>query len=201
MVDKTVATGVGLVLVPIAAYIIDFFLQYRGLVEGAERMNVLNIRVALFLPLYAFFMMIGLASPDAIPALNIPLSLVESYSFYCFFVLLVTNLGGSNKFLETMVAVNREIMCCNPCCPADMKGMYEGARKGLWHIIVTRNIAVVIAAIAHYSGTKAGNAVYTLLSAICTILLINGLMRCFLICKSICLLLAPFPLMIVLLCS
>lgn len=177
------ATGAVLMLVPIAAYVIDFVLQFKGLQEGAERINVLNIRVALFLPLYAFFMTISLASPDAIPALNIPLSLVESYSFYCFFVLMVTNVGGSNAFVNTMTNANRQLACCNPCCPKDMMGMYKGCQSGLFHLIVTRNVVVIIAAICNYSGTRAGSALYAVLTAVCTILLFNSLIRIFLICK------------------
>lgn len=183
MVDKTAATGAGLLLIPIACYIIDFLLQFKGMTEGAERLNILNIRIALFLPLYAFFMMIGIVAPSAIPALAIPLNFVESYSFYCFFVLLVTNLGGSSKFVDSMANANRTIMCCNPCCPKDMLGMYKGAHSGVFHVIVTRNIITAIAAVANYSGTRAGKVLFTLLTAVCTMLLINGLVRIFLICK------------------
>eukprot|EP00981_Chlorochromonas_danica_P000450 scaffold96_cov167-Ochromonas_danica.AAC.57 len=166
MVDKMTATAVGLLFVPIVAYIIDFILQYRGLQEGAERIAILNIRVALFLPFYAFFMMIGCAAPRALPALNIPLNLVESYSFYCFFVLLVSNLGGSNAFVNAMNSTNKTIFCCNPCCPKDNLGMYNGARSGLWHLIITRNVITVIAAICDYSGSRAGKALYAVLSVV-----------------------------------
>lgn len=179
------ATAVGLLFVPIVAYIIDFILQYRGLQEGAERIAILNIRVALFLPFYAFFMMIGCAAPRALPALNIPLNLVESYSFYCFFVLLVSNLGGSNAFVNAMNSTNKTIFCCNPCCPKDNLGMYNGARSGLWHLIITRNVITVIAAICDYSGSRAGKALYAVLSVVCVILLFNSLMRIFLIYELI----------------
>lgn len=181
-----VATAAGLMLIPMAAWLIDFLLQYKGMVEGAERINVLNIRVALFLPFYALFMFIGCASPNALPAMNIFLALTESYSFYCFFVLLVTNLGGANQFVAAMKAANRELACCNSCCPKDMQGMYDGVCRALWHLIITRNILTVVAVIGNYSGTRAGKAVYAVLGGVCTILLFNALIRIFLTCTSPC---------------
>lgn len=183
MVDKMAATAVGLFLVPLAAFIICFILQFKGLVEGAERINTLNIRVALFLPLYAFVMVIAVAAPNALPALTVLLNLIESYSFYCFFVLLVTNAGGSTAMVQVMGNAGRDIMCCNPCCPKGHENMYKGVQGALWHLMVTRNIVSVLAAIANYSGSSAGQVIYTILNLVCTVLLINALMRCFLICK------------------
>lgn len=74
--------------------------QFRYLKEGTKRLQVLACRTALCIPIYAFIIFISLLAPAAYEGLQIPITLFEGYSFYCFFALLVNNLGGPDATLR-----------------------------------------------------------------------------------------------------
>jgi hypothetical protein len=185
MADGLVLTGVAFLIVIWVAYLVIFFLQYCRMESGTERIVVLATRTATFLPLYAIFMFISLVKPEALAALTIPTSIVEAYSFYGFFVMIVTNLGGPKKAVEAFQGSGRGLICCGPCCPKDHLAYYKKALWALFHFMVTRNIIVVLAAIAFYTHTKAGKAVYALLSLSAAVLLFYCLAHIVLFCKSL----------------
>lgn len=183
MVDGVLLTGVAFLVVIWLAYGIIFYSQYKRMVAGTERLVVLTARTALFLPLYALFMLISLAKPDALAALEIPISFVEAYSFYSFFTLMVTNMGGPARAVEGFKNSGKELICCNDCMPKDHIQYYKKTVWALFHFMVTRNIIVIIATVAFYTGTSAGKAVQALLSLVAAGILFYCLIHIILFCK------------------
>jgi hypothetical protein len=181
--DALVGTALIFFLIILVSYAILFYVQYRRYLPGTEKLLVLNTRTAMFLPFYAFFILICVASPESLPAVNVPITLMEGYSFYCFFTMIVINLHGPNNALAVFRASGKELACCNSCCPTDDVKFYQKTVWALFHVVVTRTVVVIIAAIAFYSNTKAGNAVYVICNALGTVILFYSLTHLVLFCK------------------
>lgn len=177
--------GVGLVffLVIVAAYFIIAWRVYANRRPETEKLSVYVVRLALFLPLYAFLIFIGLNVPHGLVALNIPIAMFEGYSFYCFFALIVTNMGGPASTVQFFKDSGKPLICCNSCCPEDHVQYYKKATWAMVHLIVTRVVVVTLAAISTYSGSKAGLAVGALLNFVGAIILFYCLAHLLLLCK------------------
>ncbi len=182
-VDALAGVGFAFFILTVFAYIIIVWRAYANLRQETEKLTVLVVRLAMFLPLYSFFIYIGLNAPHALDALNVPIAVVEGYSFYCFFALIVYNLGGPAATVQYFKDSGKPLMCCNSCCPADHLQYYKKATWAMFHLIVTRVIVLLLAAIASYAGTKAGNAVFALLSLIGAVILFYCLAHLLLMCK------------------
>eukprot|EP01040_Poterioochromonas_malhamensis_P003558 gene3558-3802_t len=175
--DRLTAIGLIFFLIILGAYIIIFSVQYKRHLVGTERLLVLNTRTALFLPVYAVFMLISLAKPEALAALTVPISIVEAYSFYSFFAMVVTNLHGPANAIAAFRGTGKELICCNSCCPTDHTRYYQKTLWALFHFLVTRNIIITIAAIGYYTHSSAGKAVYSIGNAIGTVILFYALIH------------------------
>lgn len=183
--DRLTTIGLIFFLIILGAYIIIFSVQYKRHLVGTERLLVLNTRTALFLPVYAVFMLISLAKPEALAALTVPISIVEAYSFYSFFAMVVTNLHGPANAIAAFRGTGKELICCNSCCPTDHTRYYQKTLWALFHFLVTRNIIITIAAIGYYTHSSAGKAVYSIGNAIGTVILFYALIHIVLFCKSL----------------
>jgi hypothetical protein len=181
--DNLTETGLALFLVILGVFLIGFVIQFVRQDPGATRLVVLGVRTSLFLPLYALFIFISLCAPNALAALNIPITIVEGYSFYCFYTMIVTNLGGPAKAVQAFKASGKELACCNSCCPSDHVVFYRRTTWALFHFLFTRSVLVILAAIAYYSGTKAGKALYAIFSLASTVILAYALIHIILFCK------------------
>ena len=167
----------------LVAYIIIFIGQYLRHVPGTERLLVLNSRTAMFLPLYAFFMLISLEQPRLLAAMTVPTSMVEGYTFYCFFSLIVTNLNGPVNAVAAFKDSGKELYCCNPCCHKDHLKFYQRAVWGVFHLVVTRVLVITLAAGCFYSNTAIGKLLYAGFNVIGTIILSYCLTLLVLFCK------------------
>jgi hypothetical protein len=190
--DNLTETGLALFLVILGVFLIGFVIQFMRQDPGATRLVVLGVRTSLFLPLYALFIFISLCAPNALAALNIPITIVEGYSFYCFYTMIVTNLGGPAKAVQTFKASGKELVCCNSCCPSDHVVFYRRTTWALFHFLFTRSVLVILAAIAYYSGTKAGKALYAIFSLASTVILAYALIHIILFCKFLILVVFVF---------
>jgi hypothetical protein len=176
-------TGLIFFLIILAAFFLIFYVQYRRHLVGTERLVVLNTRTATFLPLYALFMLISLAAPQTLAAMTVPIAIVEAYSFYCFFTMIVTNLHGPAGAVAAFKGTGKELCCCNPCCPADHVKYYQKLLWALFHFMVTRVIVITIAAIAFYTHSKPGKLLYVVLNVVGTVILFYSLLHLVLFCK------------------
>jgi len=129
----------------------------------------------LFLPIYAILMYISLVGPKAFAALTILITAVEGYSFYCFFAMIVTNMGGPAAVVSYMRQNAKGLLCCQGCCPSEHAAFYKKATWALFHFFVTRTILIFFSAICYYSGSKAGKALYAIFTVISAIVLFYGL--------------------------
>lgn len=86
--------GLILLVVPFVAWYMVVSSQYSSATGKTRRVAVLLARTALFLPSYAFLMWLSLINPSAYEGLEILVAVVEAYSFYSIFAVIVTNLGG-----------------------------------------------------------------------------------------------------------
>jgi len=111
-------------------------------------------------PLYAFIIYISLLAPWAYNGLEIPIAIIEGYAIYCFFALIVTNLGGPNESVKYMNGLSKPL-CCTLCCPVEKYSFYMRTLWSCRHILVTRVVLVILAAI--FENIK---AVYIVLSIV-----------------------------------
>ena len=143
----------------------------------------MSTRTALFLPLYAILMYLSLVGPAAYVALTILITAVEGYSFYCFFAMIVTNMGGPVALVNYMKNTGKGLVCCQGCCPSDPATFYKKATWALFHFFFTRVFIVILSAICYYSGKKAGKALYAIFSVLSAVVLFYGLSCLVLLCK------------------
>lgn len=183
--DAMTGAGLVLMLVIIVAYFLVFYCNFKNLRPETLRLSVLNTRVAFFLSFYAIMMFISLNAPNALPALNVLITIMEGYSFYGFFTMIVTNLGGPASTVAYFKESNRPLVCCNSCCPGnEPERFYRKVTWALWHFLFTRTGIVILSAIAFYSGSKAGHVVSALLALAAAGLLAYSLIHLVLLCKS-----------------
>jgi len=77
------------------------------------------------------------------------------------------------------------LICCNSCCPEDHAQYYKKATWAMVHLLVTRVVVVTLAAIATYSGSKAGLAIRALLNFTGAIILFYCLAHLLLLYENI----------------
>ncbi len=171
MIKDDVDDNLGLILflIPVIAYIGIFIIQYRNLGSKTLRLSVLSTRLATFLPLYAFVLYISLIIPATYLALQVVIAIVEAFSFYCFFALVVENLGGPNAAVAAMSTLKSTPMCCGCCLPATPAGYYSRLQWALFHFATTRVVLVIITAICGYKLIVAGVFVASFLGFFFTI--------------------------------
>jgi hypothetical protein len=177
------AIGFILFLFPVVSYIIILRNQSQNIRAETRRLQVLTARTGLFLPYYAFMLLISLWAPDAYPFLLILITMMEGYSFYCFFLTIVENLGGPAKIVEIMKESTKDYFCCGACCPPDKTAFYKKATWSMFYLLFVRTVIQILCAICIYSGSKAGKVLDGLLSLVNTVILLYALIHVVLICK------------------
>jgi len=182
--DGRLLAGALFFLIILAAYIIIFAAQYKNITIENERLVVLVTRVASFLPLYAILMLISLGSPEALAALTVPIAFVEGYSFYAFFALLVTNLGGAAGAVSFLKGSGRQLFCCTSTCPSDPALFFVKASWALFHLVSYRLVVIVLSAICFYAKSKAGKLLYVLFNIAGIVILARSLIHFVLFCKK-----------------
>lgn len=183
--DTTQIIGLVLLLVIWGFFFVIAFIQYCQCTEGTERLVTLNVRTALFLPLYSLALFLAIVKPNALAGLNIFITFVEGYSFFCFYNLIVYNLGGPLKAVEAFEKADKNLICCNATCPKDGKTFYKRTVWALFHFLVTRTIIITGSTIASYGARneKVGRAVSAILSLVATVILFVALIHIVLFCK------------------
>lgn len=162
-------------IIPIIAYGFIVWAQYSRIDSDNQRLTIMSTRTALFLPLYAILMYLSLVGPQAYVALSILITVVEGYSFYCFFAMIVTNMGGPAAVVNYMKNTGKGLVCCQGCCPSEPAAFYRKATWALFHFFITRVFIVILSAICYYSGKKAGKALYAIFSVLSAVVLFYGL--------------------------
>ena len=166
--------------------LIYFFIvrsQFAQIEQDTYRVQVLSTRVALCLPLYAILLYIALLDAEAYEALMVVVTVIEGYAFYCFFSLLVINMGGPTETVRAMKQDNNTLccikMCCAPCsccCPKDITKFYNQASMLIWHFMITRSIVICFGAVCFYTGTTVGHALYVVSALVGFVMLVSALL-------------------------
>lgn len=189
MVDKVAVVCIPFLLVTIFVYLVVFRKQFTMLDNETNRLVIIATRLALFLPLYAILIYISLVIPVIYTAMEVPLALIEGYSFYAFFVLLVTNMGGPIETVNYLTKSDKKLLfyCC---CPLDKKKFYGKATWNLFHFLFTRVIVVFLSVICSYVDSKISKLLAILFSLVALIQLIYGVASVINLCtfqkKSYC---------------
>lgn len=173
--------GACLTLVPVICYFYILRTQYNMRKEGTLRLQVLNCRAVIGVPIYAVFVFISLIFPQGYNAFNIPIAAFEGYSFYCFFSLVVTNLGGPSETVRYIQDANNPICCtklfCSSCCPTDSARFYARVLSALFHFVTTRMVVVCLSVIIFYAlPTTAGKLIFVVLQLVSFVILVNGVL-------------------------
>eukprot|EP01038_Epipyxis_sp_PR26KG_P014181 gene14181-19030_t len=156
--------------IPFITYFFVFFTQYSKLQPSTEKIQILITRIAVFLPFYAFLIYLSLIGGNVLYfILQIPLAMMEAYSFYAFLVMVVHNVGGSNAVVNIMNEHKKPYFL--PCCSGDYVTFYKQVHSAMYHFITTRIVTtiiqVILAIIAYKKGSKLANvasAIFALIS-------------------------------------
>lgn len=177
--------GLLLVLFPIFSYVLILISQFRDLNAVCYRLQVLNTRTAFYLPFYAALIYISLVWPGTYIALQIPVTFYEGYSFYAFFAMIVQNLGGPQKCIQTMEMSGGEYACCGPCCPKEHSKFYKKTCFAVSQLVIARTIvSTLIAAVFYIHGEEGlGKPIMSLLGIVNVIFLFYGVIHMVLLCK------------------
>eukprot|EP01036_Dinobryon_divergens_P026833 gene26833-35525_t len=101
------------------------------------RLQILSIRCALCLPLYALCLYLSLFSPQLFFVFEVVITLLEGYFIYCFFALLVTNLGGPTGTISKLQS----------CCPSDAVDFYHRSERVIFLTVPIRTLLSIGSAI------------------------------------------------------
>lgn len=182
MVDRLARLCLLFTLVPVVAFIMCIRGQYVNVQKKTYRLTVLCVRTALFLPLYALLMFASVLFPNAHVLLIVVITIVEGYSFYCFFVMITTNLGGPAATIDLMNQSQRKLFC-SPCCPSDMAVFYQRTTWAIFHLFVTRSILGALAAVCFYSKNPSGKAAFSIINTVSAVVLFYGVASLVNLCK------------------
>jgi hypothetical protein len=80
--DIYAAIGLGLVCVPVTAWLGILFNHHKTLKVGTERVQVLIVRNSLFLPAYAILLWLSLVFPVLYPILEGPIAIAEGEQWH-----------------------------------------------------------------------------------------------------------------------
>lgn len=179
--DKLAAIGTLFFFIVLAGYLVVFGFQYRNMTPETERLTILITRTAMFLPLYSFFMLISVAAPRALGAMQIPIAIVEGYSFYCFLTVLVENLGGPDKVVQALQG--RPLICCTSQCPTEPDKFYNKVVWAVFWFVSLRPVVVILGAICDYAKSKAAQLLYLLFTLLALAILVRSILHFVLFCK------------------
>lgn len=173
--DKIAGTAGIFFAIILVGYLIVFTFQYKNMTNETERLTILVTRTALFLPLYALCLLISVARPEALGALQIPIAFVEGYSFYCFLTVLVTNLGGPEKAVEALQG--RPLICCTSCCPTEPDKFYNKVVWAVFSFITWRPFVVILGTICDYAKGRIARLLYFLFTLLAFALLVRSILH------------------------
>lgn len=140
--------GLIIFIIILSSYIFIFFNQYGRINQENQRLLVLNSRIALFLPFYSFFMFISLLYPDAFLLLKIPYNIIEAYSFYLFFSLLVCNFKTVKNLLLILYMDSKSFVCCYN--HKNYLSYYKKLLNIFFHFLITRSVFIILSVIFTY---------------------------------------------------
>lgn len=185
-VDHLALYTIPFLVVTIVSFLLVFWWQYSRLDNEVNRLIILTTRLALFLPLYGILVYISLAVPVLYLAFEVPTALIEGYSFYLFFVLMVTNLGGPTETVNYLNMSNKPLFC-QCCCPTMKKKFYKNACWNVFHFTTTRVVVELISVIFGYiyesSNARLAKILSVLFSLIALIQLLYGVFSVAILCK------------------
>jgi len=174
------AVGLFLVSIPCLSYYRILCVSYANLQSNSTtlRIQTLSTRTAIFLPVYSVIIWLSLVVPVLYVPLEVPTALAEGFCFYCFFTMVVANLGGPCETVILMEA--RKPSCCSCCCPSTPVLFFKRVQAALFHVMWTRTAVVLASAIctlvAHSSQTYRNPAFLAslILTVLSLALLVNG---------------------------
>ena len=158
--DMRLMGGVFAIVPTIAYAYICYTVFTTNMTLHNHRVMVLCTRACIFLPIYAWLMFIDVCDPHLMRWMELLLCVVEGYSFYCFFSMVVTNTGGPEATIVALAA-SEEPMRCACFCPEAAAAKFKRATNGLFHFLFTRTLVVVAEVVleeAEYKGHKVINA-------------------------------------------
>lgn len=155
--------GIFLCLVPITAWYLILRKQHENCTTKTYRVNVLLARTSLFLPAYAVCVCVSCMQPQMYEGFQIAFALIEAYSFYSFFAMLVSNMGGPNAALRTMQG-HAQVPFCVSCCPTEPSAFYNKVHTSLWYMMFVRVPIIIVATIGSYKHLQALYGIATFLS-------------------------------------
>jgi hypothetical protein len=172
--------GLMLMFVPFMAWVFIFYAQFGHLNAHQNReqlarpktyrLHVLLSRTALFLPIYTVLIYISVMEPSYFEGLQPLFAIVEGYSFYSMFAVIVTNLGGPSAAVKLMQNHPEQVPCCT-WCPDSPTLFYSKVVSALKYFLFLRVPCIMIGSISYYHNLKIINVIMTLVTLG---LLVNG---------------------------
>ncbi len=97
------AIAIIITVIILIIYFVVLGRQQGYLKEGTVRLQTLAMRAGFVFPCYSVLMMISLLKPNSYAGLQILVAFLEGYAFYCFWALVVENLGGPEETVKKLV--------------------------------------------------------------------------------------------------
>lgn len=165
--------GVFIVFYLCAVWTMILHAQFGQLTEKTFRVQVLIVRTGLFLPAYAWILFITLLAPNAFAGLEVLISAAEAYSLYCFFAMIIANMGGPTATIEYLKMQNKEPMCA--LCPSDPVQFYKSTCSAMWQVLFVRVFVVFVGAMAEYAGQ---DTIQLITQFVAIVFLVRAVMSC-----------------------
>ena len=158
--------------------------QYMNLQREIYRQQVLNIRIALCLPLYSLIFYLSLYFPDASEFLHVVIVIVEGITLATFFSLLVENVGGSTRTLFYLNETGgNKSKACKCLYPEDVSLYYQGLIFRLYHCILTRTIVAIVCAVLISLNLIITRIMSTIFNVLSTLILLSAVFWLINLCK------------------
>lgn len=161
--------GLAFTIITIAIYGIVYYGQYIKLSPRTKRIQILNLRCAMSLPIYTILMFICLVIPRVYNAIQVPIAVVEGMVFTTFFALLTTNLGGVHTTITYLDELERGVICCSCACSSSKVGFYNQVKFAQWMLLYIRPLIVLAATIL-----QENQRIYVLLNIIAFLFVVNA---------------------------
>jgi hypothetical protein len=152
-------------------------LYFQSALVLDKRIIVLNVRMATIVPLYSIVMVAGYGAPQALPILDALLALIEGFSVYCFFKMIVLSAESHDQIIKTLKDSDYTQPCCYSCQKDCTGCCYSTMYLALWQFFIIRPIFVLIDGIAELKGVTRIFEIFTILAIICLIIAMASLIR------------------------
>eukprot|EP01036_Dinobryon_divergens_P027927 gene27927-36789_t len=119
---------------------------------STARLQILALRSCFCLPFYGLLIWLCVMEPKEYSIIMIFVTFMEGFSFYTYVSLVITNCGGSYRFVDMLKQSGKFVSMCGCCCSKDFEVYYKRATWAIWHFWWTRTALAVLVCLCTEAG-------------------------------------------------